>query len=244
MPFTFSHPALVVPFFAAGKKYLSLSGLVMGSMAPDFEYFFRMKKGISQYSHTPAGLLYFNLPLSLLLLFLFHEMVRKPLILHLPPWLFKRFYTYYKFQWRPYFKKHWPGVVISILAGSITHLGWDWLTHSTADYLYAQQHRFLFFSSWQHHSVIYTLVHSMHSLAGLAVLAATVRKQPAGPYIERSAAWVPFWIMLVAGAFLITLFRFLFTEQLQTGDLLVTIIAAFLLALLFVSLLMNAQHKP
>jgi hypothetical protein len=89
MPFTFSHPALVLPLYAAGKKYLSLPGLVMGSIAPDFEYFLRMKKGISYYSHTTAGLLYFNLPLSLVLLFVFHEIVRNLLILHLPPLAFQ-----------------------------------------------------------------------------------------------------------------------------------------------------------
>jgi hypothetical protein len=244
MPFTFSHPALVLPFYAMGRKYLSLSGLVMGSIAPDFEYFFRMKKGVSQYSHTLAGVLYFNLPLSLLLLFLFHGFIRRPLVLHLPPWLFKRFYFYHSFQWSPYFKTKWIRVVVSVLAGATTHLGWDWLTHTNADYLYVRQHQFFFFSSWQHHSVIYILVHSMHSLAGLAVLAAALRKQPVGPEVERPTAWIPFWSKLIAGAFFITLIRFLLNVQVQIGDLAVSFIAAIFLALLFISLRQNAKDQP
>jgi hypothetical protein len=241
MPFTFSHPALVLPLYAAGKKYLSLSGLVMGSMAPDFEYFFRMKKGISYYSHSPAGLLYFNLPLSLGLLFLFHEIVRNPLIFHLPPWLFKRFYVYHAFQWRTYFKKHWLAVVVSVLAGAITHLGWDWLTHANANYLHAHWHSFS--ETWQPYSVLYGTVHSLHSLAGIVVLVMAIRKLPIAGHAAVSDFKMLDCAALFAGATLITLIRFFLNPQLQTGDLIVCYIAAFLLLLFFVSFFMNRRGK-
>ena len=48
MPFTFSHPAIVLPF---SKKWFSLTALVTGSIIPDFEYFFKMK-GHSDYGHN------------------------------------------------------------------------------------------------------------------------------------------------------------------------------------------------
>ncbi|SEF46838.1 protein of unknown function [Flavobacterium urumqiense] len=41
MPFTFSHPAIILPFLK--NKKLSATALIIGSMSPDFEYFFRMK---------------------------------------------------------------------------------------------------------------------------------------------------------------------------------------------------------
>jgi hypothetical protein len=241
MPFTFSHPALVLPLFASGKKFFSLSGLVMGSIAPDFEYFIRMKKGLSLYSHTPAGLLYFNLPLSLVLLFVFHEIVRNPLIDHMPQWLFKRFYAYHSFQWRPYFEKHWIGVVVSVLAGAITHLAWDRLTHTNANYVHA--HRQVFSEYWQPYFVIYGVVHALHSLAGIAVLVAAIRKLPIESNFEARSFIAPYWVMLFAGATLITLLRFFLNPQLQTGDLIVSYIAAFLLVLLFISFFMNRKGK-
>lgn len=51
MPFTFSHPSIVLPLTYLPKKWISLTGIVIGSLTPDFEYFLRMKIQ-STYSHT------------------------------------------------------------------------------------------------------------------------------------------------------------------------------------------------
>lgn len=40
LPLTFAHPAAVLPF-SRKSKYIHFSALVLGSMAPDFEYFLR-----------------------------------------------------------------------------------------------------------------------------------------------------------------------------------------------------------
>ncbi len=40
MPFTFAHPAAVLPFMKKQSKYISVTALILGSMAPDFEYFY------------------------------------------------------------------------------------------------------------------------------------------------------------------------------------------------------------
>ena len=42
MPFTFAHPAIVLPFYKK-PKFFSMTTLIIGSMSPDFEYFLRMK---------------------------------------------------------------------------------------------------------------------------------------------------------------------------------------------------------
>src|SRR5665647_2066569 len=72
MPFTFSHPAIVLPATYLPKKWHSLSALIMGSMTPDFEYFIRMKDA-SKYGHTWTGVFWFDIPMGLLLIFLFHN---------------------------------------------------------------------------------------------------------------------------------------------------------------------------
>lgn len=38
MPFTFSHPAIILPLSYLPKKWFSLTGLIIGSLIPDFEY--------------------------------------------------------------------------------------------------------------------------------------------------------------------------------------------------------------
>ncbi|WP_434297574.1 DUF4184 family protein [Clostridium sporogenes] len=39
MPFTFSHPAIVLHLEKKWNKYFSFTALILGSMSPDFEYF-------------------------------------------------------------------------------------------------------------------------------------------------------------------------------------------------------------
>jgi hypothetical protein len=128
MPFTFSHPAIVLPLAYLPSRWHSLTGLVIGSLVPDFEYFIRMRVQ-SNYSHTLEGLLGFDLPLGILLAFIFHSIVRDPLIGNAPTFLKARFSAFRGFNWNRYFKNHYLVVVLSILIGAASHVLWDGFTH-------------------------------------------------------------------------------------------------------------------
>ena len=56
MPFTLSHPALVLPLNLLPKKWFSITGLVIGSMAPDLQAFFTDDADKTQ-THTWWGIL-------------------------------------------------------------------------------------------------------------------------------------------------------------------------------------------
>jgi hypothetical protein len=130
MPFTFSHPALIVPLLYARQRYkwLSATGLIMGSMAPDAEKFFRLKLA-SQHSHTIGSIFYFSCPVSIGLAFIFHVFVRRPLIAHLPSPLYRRLGKYTNFNWLNYYRQHIWGIMLSIVIGAALHLFWDSFTH-------------------------------------------------------------------------------------------------------------------
>jgi len=128
MPFTFSHPAIVLPLTYLPKRWISLTGLVIGSLTPDFEYFLRMKVQ-SNYSHTLNGLFWFDIPLGLLLAFIFHNFVRESLIDNLPTILKSRLSSFRQFNWNKHFKKNWFVIIISFLIGVTSHLFWDNFTH-------------------------------------------------------------------------------------------------------------------
>lgn len=130
MPFTFSHPALVFPFAYFPQKYFSWTGLIIGSMTPDFEYFIRMRI-LSIYSHTFSGLFWFDLPLGIAFAFIFHNVIKKPLFDNLPNFFQVRFAKYRKLRWNRHFKYHSVIVVVSILIGAASHILWDSFTHST-----------------------------------------------------------------------------------------------------------------
>ena len=97
MPFTFSHPAIILPLTFLPKKWYSLTGLVIGSLTPDFEYFLRMKIQ-SNYSHSLSGIFWFDIPLSICLAFIFHNYVRNSLFDNLPTILKSRLTNYKAFE--------------------------------------------------------------------------------------------------------------------------------------------------
>ena len=179
MPFTFSHPAIILPFAKLAPHRASLTGLIAGSISPDFEYFLRMRVE-SIYSHTLSGLFWFNIPLGLALAFIFHLWVKADLIRNLPFALQKRLYPYLSFDWNRHFKKYWPVVVISVLAGAASHLFWDAFTH--------QNGYFTLRLSWLNdplfHFPLYKLFQHFSTIAGAVVIIFVIRQLPALPILK------------------------------------------------------------
>ena len=123
MPFTLAHPAAVLPLRRHG---LVFSALVVGSMAPDFEYFFGVKRPIS---HTMPGILTFTLPLALAVLIVFQVVVKWPAIWLLPQRLQARVIgPARRFRWLPLTRL--LQILASLVLGIATHILWDGFTHS------------------------------------------------------------------------------------------------------------------
>lgn len=241
MPFTFSHPAIILPFHSLTKKWFSLTGLIIGSLTPDFEYFLRMTiKG--EYGHTLAGVFWFNLPLSILLTFLFHCIVKNALFNHLPPFFRKRFYTFKQFNWNNYFVKNWLIVIISIIIGTFSHLFWDAFTHydgyfvEKIPYLKKNLLSIPLFNILQHTSTL---------IGGLIIFLA-IYKLPTFNKIE-SKDHLRYWLIFSFLTFCITLIRFFYGLELkQYGNVIVTLISAIMLSLIitpFFTKEIKTMHK-
>ncbi|MCB9224805.1 MAG: DUF4184 family protein [Crocinitomicaceae bacterium] len=129
MPFTFSHPAIILPLIKFGQKRFSATALVAGSMAPDFEYFINMEMR-QVHGHTIPGMFYYDLPITLALCFLFHYFVRDAFIRNFPMPLRKELVNFYGYEWNYRFKKHWAVIFYSALIGVMSHLFWDSFTHA------------------------------------------------------------------------------------------------------------------
>jgi len=83
MPFTVSHAFFALPIRHIKPKYFSATGLILGSMSPDLEYFLYLEPYRS-IGHTWQGLWLQALPLCIVLAALFHFVVKNPLSEHLP----------------------------------------------------------------------------------------------------------------------------------------------------------------
>ncbi len=126
MPFTISHAAVAAPL---ARRGMILSAVAVGSMAPDFEYFLRLSMN-SRWSHSLTGALTFCLPLSLLVLWLFHAFLKRPLIAVLPAAHRERLAACVgPFAFGPW--RRFLRIVISILIGIGSHLVFDAWTHDS-----------------------------------------------------------------------------------------------------------------
>ena len=134
MPFTPAHVAITLPWRRASRRWVDLTGLAIGSLAPDFEYFLRWAVaapiGHSRtVSHSVGAILYFNLPLVFLLAYLWHGVVRRPLLCHLPrpldAWLARQAQA----RWRLGSVREVLVFAGSAVAGISSHIFLDAFTH-------------------------------------------------------------------------------------------------------------------
>lgn len=123
MPLTFAHPAAILPF-SRKSRYVNFSAMVIGSMAPDFEYFLRGEP-IGEIGHTLTGFVLFNLPLVTFIYFIYHIFIHQILMNHLPVFLQD---TYTKTV-DSTVKLRIIVFCYSALFGMFTHVAWDSFTH-------------------------------------------------------------------------------------------------------------------
>jgi hypothetical protein len=97
-------------------------------MAPDFEYFLHVPHSI-RFAHTVLGVFVFCLPVGLVVLWLFHHLLKDPL-LTLAPYGFQHCIAIRKvaFRWGP--PSRFARILASLLVGTLSHLFWDGFTHS------------------------------------------------------------------------------------------------------------------
>lgn len=129
MPFTTSHPALILPLKKFSPTLFSLSGLMAGAMSPDLLYFLLMDTTDRGFSHSWLGLFVFCLPAGMAFAITFHYLVKRWLILSLP-WPFTRIFAGLSdSRFELHSSRQWITLAISVLIGALSHFLWDSFTH-------------------------------------------------------------------------------------------------------------------
>ncbi|TCC93226.1 DUF4184 family protein [Pedobacter frigiditerrae] len=237
MPFTFSHPAIVLPLSYLPKRWISLTGLVMGSLTPDFEYFIRMRIK-SEYSHTLGGLFWFDLPLGLLLAFLFHLIARNALIGNSPIFLKGRFSVFKDFDWIGYFKENWIIVCFSVLIGAFSHLFWDSFTHDTG-YFVRRMPLLLTMINFLGLSIsVHKIIQHSSTVVGAIVILFSILKLPKQEVLGKIN--FNYWLLILCISLLIVLLRILCGLPFQQyGNVLVTGMSGLMISLILTPILMK-----
>lgn len=238
MPFTFSHPAAILPLRLLPRHWTSLTGLIVGSMAPDFEYFIRLR-GYSTFSHSWFGLLWFCLPVGISLAFIYHRIVRDAFIDNLPGFIRKRVSGFKKTDWQSYFRSNYSIVIASILIGSFTHVMWDGLTHKHG--LFVKK------DGWFDQAFIisgyimprYKMLQHTSTIIGAIFILFALFRLPASHYTHSQKSISPYWLSVTLIMIVITTARMSVAstyDQRSFNVIIVTVVAGWILGVVFSSL--------
>lgn len=236
MPFTLSHSAAVVPLLRS--RNFSATGLIIGSMAPDFEYFFRMNvKGI--YGHTLPGIFYFDLPVAFLLAFLFHGIAKKNLIDSLPYFLQSRFREARDCDFFSYLKDHKMIFIWSAILGTVTHIIWDGFTHHKQFGVQAlpmiYEGRTVGFMGVDY-PLWYVLQHVSTYVGGAILIVYVLRMKPVAGILYKPV--IGYWILLILMVATITCVRMQFNYgNLWYVVLAITLCSAFCISITILGLI-------
>ncbi len=168
MPFTLAHPAVILPF--RKKKYkLSYTALFAGSIMPDFEFFFQMRE-VENIGHKWYGIFLLDIPATILFCYLFHNLLRNPVLANLPIRLRTKVETDYLLNWNEYACKNVYTVLLSALVGIGSHILLDGFTHYDGVFVeFIPGLRNIFYMPGHKFPVFY-LLQIVLSLVGLAVV--------------------------------------------------------------------------
>lgn len=238
MPFTFSHPAIVLPFLRIKHQSLSMSGLIIGSLTPDFEYFIRMKLS-GRYSHSLEGMFLLDVPVAIVIAVIFHQLVKRPLIDNLPGYFYGRLLPLRDFNFPSYLRKHFWGFLLCLVVGIGSHIFWDGFTHSNEFFV----ERIAFLSTpitigGTDVPLFRYLQHFSTFLGGIAIV--FVFHQSSNQIVENKPSY-RYWLITVFVAAIMFSLRALLTFE-YFGDIVASIISSVLTGLIVSSLIYRFRN--
>lgn len=197
MPFTAAHPAIILPLKHYLRRYFSTTGLVIGSISPDFEYFLAYFIGSHKISHTLKGIFIFDLPVSVVLAILFHGIVRRQIIPFLPPFLGKRAIAVAHTPWFGYLARYGHVFLFSVLVGAASHVFWDSFTHYSGYFVkqypvLLQQVDVLGFRL-----PLSRVIQHTSTFIGLTAVYLYIRQLPVVCAYPHKYKWLFFWVLVV-----------------------------------------------
>lgn len=217
-----------------------MTGLVIGSLTPDFEYFLRMKIQ-SDYSHSIGGLFWFDLPLGIILAFVFHHIVRNSLFDNLPVFLKSRFQVFRQFEWNRYFKSNWIIVIISVFIGAASHLFWDSFTHPDGYFVSRLPFLTQTIEFWGKQIPMLKILQHGSTILGGLFIAYIIYKLPK-EYVSDQTISLKYWGIVCALVLIIIIARLCSGLDIrQYGNLIVTGIAAGLIAVILTPLFIRKK---
>ena len=232
MPFTFAHPAIVLPLAKLNRKYISTTALITGSITPDLECFIRLKAK-SIYSHTLWGILYFDIPIAVVLYLLWKSLLKGALLSNLPAFLQKRFDKTNTYRNRIV-------VIISLTIGILSHLLWDSFTHANGYFVRTLPAlRQTYYVIWD--SMLYGWLRNISGVLGMLIIILAISRQPTIHIVNVGNKL--YWPIVAFFIFATLAIRCVVPHRiLSIGDYFSTFVAGLIIGLIIASLLFRQRN--
>jgi hypothetical protein len=249
MPFTLSHPAIVLPLKLLKRRWFSVNGLIIGSMSPDIAYLFELDLA-AKFGHSYPGIFMFDIPITVLVALVFHRWVRNVLIRHFPSPLDIQYAPVLQFNFLRYLRRHWHVFLISALIGALSHLFWDSLAYpfGPINYLWPEFFGRTLTIAGVTASVPLFIEHTGSTLGLLVMILAFFRYKPQAetlyfqPLSGSRKRW--FWASISLLAWIIAKLKLIFLRtDPYLGQLIVIIISAGCLSVLSVTTLLHLRKN-
>lgn len=231
MPFTPAHTAIVLPLI--NRRKFSATALIAGSVAPDFEYFFKMSVN-SEHSHTLPGLLYFNLPVVFFLSFVFHLVVKRNLLQNSPAFIQSRFYPLLQLNFGRYIRQNLWVFISSALLGAASHIFWDGFTHGKGffvQHLWFYPGRYVPFDG-VNYPLWYALQYISTAVGLVIVTLYIVVKKPVDHTQHYKPGWLYWLVFAIVGLVVFALRFWIAPHDFMLGNAVVTFISSICIALI------------
>jgi hypothetical protein len=243
MPFTAAHPAIVLPLKKLNERWFSTTGLVIGSITPDFSYFLSFALNTRISSHQLPDVFTFNLPVTIVLALLYHGIIKESLIEHLPPFFKRRANPAKQSNWLKYLYKHWAVFLGSALIGILSHLLWDSFTHFEG--YFANKIPWLLdqISFFGINITASRLMQHLSTIVGIIYIAFYITSLPTYA-INTTSKWVFYWFLVIAtGILVLVMYMPEIVLIITIDELVVRFITGCLTALLFFGVLWKLKPK-
>jgi hypothetical protein len=208
VPWTLSHPAVVLPLRRFSPQPLNFAALIIGSMTPDIGFYIG-RFDLATFAHTLPGSFFACLPTGLILL-LFYFLFCRPVCYALPSP-----HRQALLPLCPDFPTEltpWGIILLSLLLGAWTHNFWDAFTH--------EQGWFVDRIPWLQQPVmqigsttiyVFLLLQELSTIVGFAIIVFTywlwLRRHPVSLSAESgSDGWrYLFWLAILGASLVISL---------------------------------------
>lgn len=243
MPFTFAHPGAVLPFKRFKTQWLDITALVIGSLAPDFEYFIHFRP-YQVVGHTLMGQVYLNLPLVFIVAYLYHHYLKPAILLNLPKPFDQRYAHLMAKKWSIPTIQAFFVFSYSALLGMASHLFLDAFTHSDGYFVSRLSVLQTSISIFSLNIPLYKLLQHGGTLIGFTLIIYYLAKEQCldtrlGFRSRKQGHKLIFWIETLQVSTFVAIIAFLMTRNFSLGGIIVTLLNAMLLGLLIPGLRRN-----